>query len=70
MEPWCRSDITLQRLEGLVHRGLLCTRAVAEEWWLPGNEDAPSPPDGYIVSFAHFHEWGFATPTHKFLRGY
>ena len=21
------------------------------------------------MSFAHFHEWGFATPAHKFLRG-
>ena len=27
------------------------------------------PPDGYVVSFAHFHERGFTTPAHKFLRG-
>ena len=69
MEPWCRSDVTLQRLEGLVRCSLLCTWTTAEEWQLPGNEDVPSPPKGYVVSFAHFHEWGFATPTHKFLRG-
>ena len=69
MEPWCRSDITLQCLEGLIHHGLLCTWTTAEEWWLPGDEDAPSPPDGYVVSFAHFHERGFATPAHKFLWG-
>ena len=69
MEPWCRSDITLQHLEGLVRHGLLCARTVAEEWRLPGDEDMPSPLDGYVVSFAHFHERGFATPTHKFLRG-
>ena len=69
MEPWCRSDVTLQRLEGLVRRGLLCPQTAAEEWRLPGNEDAPSPPEGYVVSFAHFHERGFATPTHKFLWG-
>ena len=69
MEPWCRSNVTLQRLEGLVHRGLLCVRTAAEEWRLPGNEDAPQPPDGYVVSFAHFHEQGFTTPAHKFLRG-
>ena len=69
MEPWCRSDVTLQRLESLVRRGLLCVWTTAEEWWLPSNEDASSPPDGYVVSFAHFHERGFATPTHKFLRG-
>ena len=69
MEPWCRSDITLQCLEGLVCRGLLCLRTAAEEWRLPGNEDAPSPPEGYVVSFPRFHERGFAVPTHKFLRG-
>jgi len=69
MVPWCRSDITLQRLEGLVCRGLLCTWTIAEEWRLPGDEDASSPPDGYVVSFAHFHERGLATPAQKFLRG-
>ena len=69
MEPWCRSDVTLQRLEGLVRRGLLCARTATEEWRLPSNEDTSSPPEGYVVSFAHFHEQGFATPAHKFLRG-
>ena len=69
MEPWGRSDIMLQRLEGLNHRGLLCAWTATEEWRLPSDEDAPSPPDGYIVSFAHFHEQGFVTPAHKFLRG-
>ena len=29
----------------------------------------PSPLDGYVVSFAHFHERGFATPSNRFLRG-
>ena len=67
MEPWCCSDITLQRLEGLVHHGLLYAWTTAEEWWLPDDEDTPSPLDGYIMSFAHFHERGFATPAHKFL---
>ena len=69
MEPWCRSDVTLQRLEGLIRHGLLCAWTAAEEWWLPSDEDAPSPLDGYVMSFAHFHERGFATPAHKFLRG-
>ena len=69
MEPWCRSDITPQRLEGLVRYGLLCPLTAAEQWRLPGDEDAPSPPNDYVVSFAHFHEQGFTTPTHKFLRG-
>ena len=69
MEQWCRSNVTLQRLEGLVHRGLLCTRTTTEEWWLLSNEDASSPPDGYVISFARFHEGGFATLAHRFLRG-
>ena len=69
MKLWCRSDITLQRLEGLIHCGLLCARTAAEEWRLPGDKDTPSPPDGYVVSFAHFHERGFTAPAHKFLRG-
>ena len=69
MEPWCRSDVTLQRLEGLVRRGLLCAQTTDEEWRLPSNEDVPSPLEGYVVSFAHFHERGFATLAHKFLRG-
>ena len=69
MGPWCRSDVILQRLEGLIRRGLLCELTATEEWWLPSNEDAPSSLEGYVVSFAHFHEWGFTTPTHKFLWG-
>ena len=56
-------------MEGLVHHGLLRARTSAEEWLLPSDEDLPSSPDGYVVSFAHFHERGLATPTHKFLRG-
>ena len=43
--------------------------ALAEAWLLPGDEDLSSPLDGYVVSFAHFHERGLVTPTHKFLRG-
>ena len=69
MEPWGRSSITPQRLEGLVHRGLLRPLTATEEWRLPSNEDKPSPPEGYVVSFARFHERRFATPAHKFLRG-
>ena len=69
MEPWCRSKITFQRMEGLVRRGLLHAQTSAKEWLLPGDEDLPSPPDGYVVSFAHFHERGLTTPSHKFLQG-
>ena len=27
------------------------------------------PPEGYVVSFAIFHERGFRVPAHRFLRG-
>jgi hypothetical protein len=67
MDPWCHSDITFQRMEGIIHRGLLRAWTLAEEWLLPGDEDSLSSPDGYVVSFAHFHERGLATPAHKFL---
>ena len=69
MDPWCHSDITFQRMEGLVRCGLLHVRTSTEEWLLLDEEDLPSPPDGYVVSFAHFHERRFVTPTHKFLWG-
>ena len=44
-------------------------RTLVEEWLLPGDEDSPSLPDSYVVSFAHFHEHRLTTPTHKFLQG-
>ena len=70
MDPWCRSNITFQRMEGLIHRSLLQAWTSIEEWLLPSDKDLPSPPIGYVVSFAHFHEHGFVTPVHKFLWGY
>ena len=69
MDPWCHSDITFQRMEGLVRRGLLHAQTSAKEWLLPGEQDLPSPLDGYVVSFAHLHKRGFMTPTHRFFRG-
>ena len=68
MDQWCCSDITFQRMEGLIHCSLLRMRTSTEKWLLP-DEDLPSSPDGYVVSFAHFHERGLTTPAHKFLWG-
>ena len=69
MDPWCCSDITFQRMEGLIHRDLLHAWTTVEEWLLLGEEDVPSPLDDYVVSFTHFHERGFMTPAHRFLQG-
>ena len=56
-------------MEGLVHRGLLRAWTSVEEWLLPNDDDLSSSLDGYVVSFAHFHERGLTTPAHKFLQG-
>ena len=69
MDPRYRSNISPQRLEGLIRRGLLRSLTTAEEWRLPGEEEELEPPEGYVVSFAHFHERGFAMSAHQFLRG-
>ena len=41
MDPGYKSDISLQRLEGLVRRGLLHPLTADEEWRLPDEEDEP-----------------------------
>ena len=55
MEPWPHSDFLHVHMEGLVKKGLLCARTAMNEWIIPGGEDVPSPPDGYVVSFIPFH---------------
>ena len=67
MEPWPHSDVLRVPMEVLVNKGLLCARTAMNEWIVPGGEDVPSPLNGYVVSFIPFHEWGFATPPHRFL---
>lgn len=51
------------RLDALVYRGLLCD----EDLVLLGVEVVSAPPTGFVVSFVHFHERGFAMPPHPFL---
>jgi len=54
-------------MEGLIKCGLLRGRTDAAEWLIAGHEDAPVPPDCYVVSFRPFHERGLAVPTHPFF---
>ena len=56
-------------MEGLVKRGLLRGRTDAVEWLVPSRKEAPAPPDGYVVSFALFHERGLTVPPHPFFWG-
>ena len=68
MDSWHRSDVTYACMEGLVKRGLLCGRTNAVEWLVPSYEEAPTLPDGYIVSFVLFHKRGLVVPPHPFFR--
>ena len=67
MESWYRSNVTHARMEGLVKRGLLCGRTDAMEWLVPGQEDVLLLPNGYIISFALFHEHRLVAPPHPFF---
>ena len=69
MDSWYHFDGTHVRMEGLFMHGLLHGRTDAAEWLVPGREEAPAPPDGYVVSFALFHERGLTVPPHPFFRG-
>ena len=69
MDSWYCSDVTHVRMESLLKRGLLRGRTDATEWLVLGHEDAPAPPDGYVVSFTLFHERGLVVPLHSFFWG-
>ena len=69
MESWYHSDITHARKEGLIKHGLLRRRTDVAEWLVLGREEAPVPPDGYVMSFAPFHERGLMIPPHPFFQG-
>jgi hypothetical protein len=49
-------------MEGLIKKGLLHARVTGDEWIVPGDEDGPVVPDGYIILFMHLHECGLTSP--------
>jgi hypothetical protein len=67
MKSWCRSDIINARTESLIKRSLLPTRTKVLEWVVPSDEDVPTPPDGYVISFIPFHKRGLVTYPHRFI---
>ena len=69
MDSWYRSDVTHTHMEGLIKCGLLYGRTDATEWLVPGHKIAPALADGYVVSFAPFHERGLMVPPHPFFWG-
>jgi len=67
MDSWHNFDVTYACMEGLVKRGLLRGRTDAAEWLVPGREEGPAPPDGYIISFVLFHKHGLTVSPHPFF---
>ena len=68
MSNWQRASTTSGQLERLVVAGMLPAHSEAAEWLLPGLEDFPQPPAGYVVSFVTFHERGLSVPAGRFIR--
>jgi hypothetical protein len=69
-DPWPFSTITVDDLEALVADGLLrpLSGDPQPEWMVPPSEADPTPPPGYVLSFASFHERGFGVPASRFMR--
>jgi hypothetical protein len=68
---WERSTATTLSLNLLVASGQLAANVDGQpmEWIVPSERDqVPNPPFGYVVSFVHFHERGFAAPASRFMR--
>jgi hypothetical protein len=68
---WERLSVTRLALGDLVSADQLVVNEEGRpaEWIMPSAGDrAPNPPDGYVVSFIHFHERGFAAPASRFMR--
>jgi hypothetical protein len=68
---WERSTATTLSLNLLVAGGQLAANVDGQpaEWIVLSERDrVPNPPFGYVVSFACFHERGFAAPASRFMR--
>jgi hypothetical protein len=69
---WPCSTVTRLALSELVNAGQLAPNVdgLPATWIVPPASDRePRPPAGYVVSFIRFHEWGFAAPASRFMRG-
>jgi hypothetical protein len=70
--PWSRSMVTRFALSKLVHGGQLAPNVDGQPptWIVPPAADRePNPPFGYVISFIHHHERGFAALASRFMRG-
>jgi hypothetical protein len=70
--PWSRSTVTRFALSELVNGGQLAANVDGQPPTSivpPAADQEPNPPFGYVVSFIHHHERGFAAPASGFMRG-
>jgi hypothetical protein len=69
---WPRSTVTGLALSELVNAGQLAANVNGQPatWIVPPSTDREhNPLHGYVVSFIHFYERGFAVPERCFIRG-
>ena len=70
-DDWRPSSMTERRLLELEKEGLLRPRSSPSrpEWIAPAADHRePTPPRGYVVSFAIFHHHGLGSPPSRFMR--
>jgi hypothetical protein len=70
--PWIRTAVMRFALSELVNGGQLTPNVDGQPTaWIvpPATDREPNPSYGYIVSFIHHHERGFAAPASRFMRG-
>ena len=70
-DDWHPSNVTERRLRDLEREGLLraITSSTRPEWITPPAENQePSLPKGYVVSFTKFHHHGLGSPPSYFMR--
>ena len=68
---WPPCNVTKSALEARVKAGILrpITDARQPEWIAPSaNDREPNPPQGYVVCFLSFLDWGFGTPASRLMR--
>jgi hypothetical protein len=63
-DSWPYSTVTEEDLQSAPP----LTFGARPKWIVPGDEEEPTPPMGYIVSFMAFHERGFTVPASHFMQ--
>jgi hypothetical protein len=65
-KDWTPSTVMLGHLQKLMKHEFMMAAELATCHMSEG-PTFPMPLEGYVVSFVAFYEWGFSTPSHRFL---